>query len=240
MNKTNPIYRIKAAAGKLLIGIFGLAIDLLDERIVYADPRRIGGTEEMEKAVDKIIGEYLHIMTRQKSMQDFFSEQTKITQDDHWQSVPLFLFGHAFEQNVKDCPETVKRLQQMEGMCAAMFSVLRAGAKLKPHRGPYKGVLRYHLGLIVPEPADSCYIIVDGQRATWTKGKSLLFDDTHIHEACNTSDKDRVVLFVDVMRTLPFPLNKINQILFKGIAQSEYVKDVLTLYSKNLTTETAV
>jgi aspartyl/asparaginyl beta-hydroxylase (cupin superfamily) len=235
VNKTNPIYRLKAAVGKMLIVAFGVAIDLFDGKIVFADPRLIKGSEEMEKAVDIIIAEYINVIKKQKlqSMQDFFVEQTQITKDDNWQSFPLFLFGHGFDGNTDQCPETVRMLKGIDGMSAAMFSVLKAGARITPHRGPYKGVLRYHLGLIVPEPADSCYIIVDGVRAGWGKGKSLLFDDTHVHEACNFSENDRVVLFVDIIRPLPFPLNKINMVLFNAISHSEFISDVFKFYSKN-------
>ena len=40
------------------------------------------------------------------------------------------------------------------------------------HRGPYKGVLRYHLGLIVPEDAESCRIRVGEDIRHWEEGES--------------------------------------------------------------------
>ena len=48
---------------------------------------------------------------------------------------------------------------------------------LPPHRGPYKGVMRYHLGLLIPEPAEQCGIRVDTQTRHWAEGASLIFDN---------------------------------------------------------------
>jgi len=35
-------------------------------------------------------------------------------------------------------------------MKTAFFSILAPGKHLPAHRGPYKGVMRYHLGLLIP------------------------------------------------------------------------------------------
>ena len=61
----------------------------------------------------------------------------------------------------------------------------------------YKGVLRYHLGLIVPGSEGSCRIRVGNDVRCWKEGKSLIFDDSHPHEVWNDCDSYRVVLFVD-------------------------------------------
>ena len=92
-------------------------------------------------------------------------------------------------------------------MTTAMFSILAPRKRIPPHDGPYKGVLRYHLGPAwCPEPARSC-----GDHAwaassrTGSEGGSLVFDDTYAHEAWNDTDGTRVVLFVDVIRELRGP-----------------------------------
>jgi len=58
-----------------------------------------------------------------------------------------------------------------------------AGQAHPAHRGPYKGVLRYHLGLKIPEPRSGCRIRVGEDVRHWEEGGSLLFDDTFDHEA---------------------------------------------------------
>jgi ornithine lipid ester-linked acyl 2-hydroxylase len=106
-----------------------------------------------------------------------------------------------------------------------MFSILSPGKHIPPHDGPYKGVLRYHLGLIVPEPEDLVGIRVGGEVAHWTEGGSLVFDDTYEHEAWNDSDGTRVVLFVDLVRELREPMATLNRALIKAIGWSPFIQD---------------
>ncbi|WP_197530127.1 aspartyl/asparaginyl beta-hydroxylase domain-containing protein [Gloeobacter violaceus] len=92
-----------------------------------------------------------------------------------------------------------------------MFSILDANAHIPPHHGPYKGVLRYHLGLIVPVEDERCAVRVDNEVRSWKEGKSLIFDDSFEHEVWNRDPRRRVVLFVDFPRPLPPVLSVINQ-----------------------------
>lgn len=101
------------------------------------------------------------------------------------------------------CPKTAALLHDIPGVKAAMFAELPAGGKLNPHRDPYAGSLRYHLGLVTPND-DRCYIEVDGQRYSWRDGQAVLFDETYVHHVRNDSDGDRLILFCDVERPLRF------------------------------------
>lgn len=127
--------------------------------------------------------------------------------------VVSFIYGKEFKDNTKLCPKTRQLLLNISGFKTAMFSGLSRNSEIPPHVGPFKGVLRVHLGLIIPENSrDLCYIEVCGQRENWRLGEIIVFDDTHLHAAYNKTDIDRVVLFIDVVRPLPFPLNIINHI----------------------------
>ena len=81
-----------------------------------------------------------------------------------------------------------------------MFSILEPGKRLPPHRGPYNGVLRLHLGLLIPEPRERAAIRVGPEQHHWTEGRVLIFDDAYEHEAWNETEQVRVVLFVDFER----------------------------------------
>ena len=98
---------------------------------------------------------------------------------------------------------TVELLKQIPGVKAAMFASLPPGAKLVRHRDPYAGSLRYHLGLTTPNDP-GCYIEVDGQRYHWKDGEDVMFDETFIHYAENTTTHQRVILFCDVERPVHF------------------------------------
>jgi len=97
----------------------------------------------------------------------------------------------------------VRVLQKIPGMKSAMFSILAPRKHIPEHRGLWKGVLRYHLGLIIPEPVGSSRIRVGKDVRFWEEGKSMIFDDSHPHEVWNDCDSQRIVLFVDVERPLP-------------------------------------
>jgi beta-hydroxylase len=99
------------------------------------------------------------------------------------------------------CPKTVELLKSIPSVKAAMFAELPPGGQLNPHRDPFAGSLRYHLGLTTPND-DRCYISVDGERYSWRDGQSVVFDETYIHEAYNTSEDNRIILFCDVERPL--------------------------------------
>jgi beta-hydroxylase len=101
------------------------------------------------------------------------------------------------------CPQTYALLQSIPSVKAAMFAELPPGGKLNPHRDPFAGSMRYHLGLATPND-DRCFIEVDGQRYSWRDGQGVIFDETFIHWAENTSGRDRVILFCDVERPLRF------------------------------------
>ena len=159
------------------------------------------------------------------NFQEISKDQVGITDDDRWKT--FFLYGYGFKAKLTTemCPGTAALMEQIPGMKTAMFSILSPRKHILDHRGPYKGVLRYHLGLIVPREAEACRIRVGDDVRHWEEGKSLIFDDTFNHEVWNDTDETRVVLFVDVLRPLPAPESKINKLIVKAIGLSPFVLD---------------
>jgi len=101
------------------------------------------------------------------------------------------------------CPQTYALLQSIPSVKAAMFAELPPGGKLNPHRDPFAGSMRYHLGLATPND-DRCFIDVDGERHSWRDGQGVVFDETFIHWAINGSESDRIILFCDVERPMRY------------------------------------
>lgn len=54
--------------------------------------------------------------------------------------------------NCARCPRTMELLRKVPGAKTAFFSILSPHMHIPAHCGPYKGVIRCHLGLIVPNP----------------------------------------------------------------------------------------
>jgi len=100
------------------------------------------------------------------------------------------------------CPRTVALLESIPCIKGAMFATLSPGARLPQHRDPFAGSLRYHLGLVTPTHPGKCRIVIDGTSYSWRDGEDLLFDETFVHYAENTTDQARIILFCDVERPL--------------------------------------
>lgn len=154
------------------------------------------------------------------------TEQLHIAEGAPWKAYIFFLSGREYKKNTRACPMTASALRGIPGMISAFFSILEPGARLKEHRGPYKGVLRYHLALKVPPRAERCGIKVGGEVRHWTEGRSLIFDDTYAHSAWNESDQTRVVLFVDFMRQMKGPMAAVNQVMLALFRVSPFVHNM--------------
>lgn len=99
------------------------------------------------------------------------------------------------------CPKSVALLESVPVVNGAMIALLSPRSRLNPHRDPYAGSLRYHLGLVTPN-SETCFISVDGQRCFWRNGEALMFDETYIHFVENNTDETRLILLCDVQRPL--------------------------------------
>ncbi len=159
------------------------------------------------------------------NFQDISTDQASITDDDRWKTFFFFGYGFKSEPNCARCPETTRLLEAVPDMTTAFFSILGPRKRIPEHRGPWKGVLRYHLALLVPEPTSACGISVGGEVAHWTEGGSLLFDDSYDHAAWNDTDGTRVVLFMDVARPLRPPVSLLNKAAIKAVALSPFIRD---------------
>ncbi len=122
-------------------------------------------------------------------------------------------------------------LDSIPGLKTAFFSVLAPGKHIPAHSGPYKGVLRGHLGLMIPEPREQCRIRVDDEIRHWEEGKCMVFDDRFDHQVWNDTDGSRVVLFIDVERPLPTPIALINKAAMKLISVSPFIRDAKQRHS---------
>lgn len=120
-----------------------------------------------------------------------------------WKRFYLKWYDASHPSAERFCPQTVALLRQLPSVKAAMFAELPPGGKLNPHRDPYAGSLRYHLGLATPN-SECCFIAVDGIRHSWRDGEPVVFDETYLHWAHNGSEQDRLILFCDIERPMRY------------------------------------
>ena len=106
--------------------------------------------------------------------------------------------------------ETRAVIEQIPNVLQAFFSILEPGKSVPAHNGPYLGYLRYHTAFVVPAVEPPTLRVKD-EFHTWQERTSVLFDDSWNHEVYNRSDGERVVLIVDVLRPMPWPLSLLNR-----------------------------
>lgn len=146
----------------------------------------------------------------------------------------FMLKSHRFlEPNCARAPRTTELLRGVRGLYTAFFSILEPNQTIPPHWGYWKGFLRYHLAVIVPnDNADrACRLRVNasvednarhdvslidrGESYFWKEGRGVMFDDTFLHDAHNLSNHVRVVLWLDIRRKLPVHLDAVNTMLLE-------------------------
>ncbi|WP_041521733.1 aspartyl/asparaginyl beta-hydroxylase domain-containing protein [Gilvimarinus agarilyticus] len=143
-----------------------------------------------------------------------------------WKRFYLSWYGDPVKSAARLCPKTIELLQAQPSVKGAMFAMLPPGATLVKHRDPYAGSLRYHLGLVTPND-DRCFINVDGENYSWRDGEAVMFDETYIHYAENTTDQNRIVLFLDIKRPVTFaPIDWINRGFSRVVMSASATKNM--------------
>ena len=239
-----------------IIGIIILAFLLLNVILYFLEPSLIAITfslvlrlffrnppmVDMEKHFKghqllkdnwKVIQEELMEVLRDEQNIPKFHEVDKIQRfindgdKSPWRVFMFKAYDNWQEKNCAKAPKTTALLKQIPEITTAMFSILGPQKHIPPHNGFYKGVHRYHLGLVIPKEGE-CYIINGGQRYDWKEGEGVLFDDTFKHAVWNKTEETRVVLFCDVFRTdLPKIFQPMNRWVYGLREKSQRLQSVL-------------
>lgn len=218
--------------GQRLVMILEKIIFLFEEDKPIHQVEEYGFLKIIEENFSKIKNELLdYDSTLFKNIEDLSEEQQSIVEKEKWKVLFLKVYGKEIEKNCQKFPVSTQ-LMKHRSIKTAMFSVLQPQTLISPHRGPYKGVLRYHLGILIPHEYEKCAIRIDKKEFYWQEGKSLIFDDTFEHEAWNNSQERRVILFLDIEREFKFPFNILNKSILWIISHSPFVNNI---YEKSQT-----
>ena len=138
------------------------------------------------------------------SFHEISPDQYRLSTEQNWKTFVLFGFGQRLEKNTVLTPKTADILENVPNLQTAMFSILAPGYHIPAHKGVTKGILRSHLGLIIPKDREKCRIRVDETITPWKEGEIFVFDDTYEHEVWNDTDEERVILLFDFDRPMKF------------------------------------
>lgn len=154
---------------------------------------------------------------------ELMAEQESISANDgrDWRVFVLKAYGVPFPGNLERSPVLATLLESTPEVLSATYSFLAPHKHIPRHRGPFRGILRYYLGLCVPTTSEGhpqTVLTIDGVDYRIGSGDSLLWDDTFPHEVRNASDRPRIALLLDVRRRgMPWDLEWLSRGLIAAI-----------------------
>jgi len=165
----------------------------------------------LEENYEVILNEYLNVaeIRKKENYKDNIFEPWveknlyEESNDNGWDVAPIMIGGSVIEERCKKFPKLYQLTSGISGVVSISYSLLKPGTHIVPHKGydEYsEKVLRYHMGIIIPE--GDIGIRVDKELKSWSNGKSFIFDDYLIHEAWNFSKQDRLVLIIDFLKEI--------------------------------------
>jgi len=150
---------------------------------------------------------------------EMLPEQAPISAQDErdWRVFILKAYGVEIAANMARCPFLASLVREAPEVMSASLSFLAPRKHIPQHRGPFRGVLRYHLGLSMPRHQDgrpAAVLTLAGCEHRIADGQSLLWDDTYPHEVLNESDEVRIALLLDVWRGgMPIDMELLSRLL---------------------------
>lgn len=173
----------------------------------FVDPKHFPFLAPFEEHWEEILAEVRELLKYREHIpgfQEVSPDQYKIATEKNWRTLFLYGFGQRIEGNCRQMPRTAELIGRVPHIHTAWVSILAPGYHIPPHTGVTKGILRAHLGLIVPEDRANCWIRVGDERKSWEPGRIFVIDDTYEHEVRNDTDEERVVLLLDFNRPMRF------------------------------------
>jgi aspartate beta-hydroxylase len=157
---------------------------------------------------------------------ELMPEQAEISANDgrDWRILVLKAYGTVLPRNHSRCPVLAKTVASVPDVLSAALSFLAPGKHVPEHRGPFRGVIRFYMGLSVPIANDghpAAVLTIDHHEHRIGDGECILWDDTFPHEVLNRGDRVRIALLLDVRRRrMPLDMALLSRILIAGIGAS--------------------
>jgi aspartyl/asparaginyl beta-hydroxylase (cupin superfamily) len=114
-----------------------------------------------------------------------------------WNTINLMSYMVLYHKEREKFPVLTRLTDQIPSCTTVTISVLSPGSEIKPHYGDTNGVIRAHLGLIVPDPYPVIGMKVGDEERGWADGELLFFTIVCRHSVWSKSDKKRYVLIID-------------------------------------------
>jgi aspartate beta-hydroxylase len=150
---------------------------------------------------------------------ELMPQQASISNQDKrdWRLLIVKAYGATVKSNAQRCPALARLVAADPDVLSAALSFLAPGKKVPEHRGPFRGVLRYYLGLSVPPDTGGrpgAVLTIDGIDHRIATGQALLWDDTYPHAVRNDTPTVRIALLLDIRRHgMPLDMEILSRVL---------------------------
>jgi aspartyl/asparaginyl beta-hydroxylase (cupin superfamily) len=180
-------------------------------QVQFYDRREFPWAHKLEQRTPEIVAELRAILATHQGFVPYIQRAADrpivnpnpLMDSLDWGACYLIKDGAEVRENAERCPRTLQALSEVP-LCripgrtpSVLFSMLKAGTRIRPHNGFTNVRLICHLPLIVPP---DCGFRVGNETRPWREGELTIFDDSIEHEAWNSSDAIRVVLLFDIWR----------------------------------------
>jgi len=115
----------------------------------------------------------------------------------NWSNLFLENFMIKHHKNRKKFPFLSSVIDQIPSASFVVISVLSPHTTIIPHYGDTNGIVRCHLGLIIPGTLPLCGIKVGDEERGWEEGELVLFTEAYLHGAWNKTEGKRYVIVLD-------------------------------------------
>lgn len=150
---------------------------------------------------DAVHAEVMAALSHAKPIEGDLFFTNRITSDGKWDRIYIKWYAPPSKMARDLFPTLTRILDEHKDIQLAMVSILKAGGMIKPHYGSWCGCIRVHIGIETPNDPE-CSLTNGGHEFFWADREIYAFDDTYLHSAKNDTDRDRIVLFLDVERTM--------------------------------------
>ena len=172
-----------------------------------------------------------------------------------WKVLFFAAGGQYVPQNMHFIPRTAELVHKhIPHVQNAFISILDPHQYIAPHWGVYKGLVRLHYGIMIPNNNfdEVCFMRVNSdipddknkhnevkvqkensiyiQNVTkyyWKENESVMLDDTFLHDVRNDADTERVILIIDVPRKMPWYCSMVNH-FFLWVA-GNFAKEIIEI-----------
>jgi aspartate beta-hydroxylase len=202
---------------------------VLDAAEHFPDAMRFAAAWERLRDEALAVAKQLQAVPR---FHEIMPEQTEISANDgrDWRMYVLKAYGVADMRHMAACPTLAALVRTSADVLSASFSFMAPGKHVPPHRGPFRGVTRFYLGLSVPTLDDgrpAAFLTIDGKEYRVGDGEWLLWDDTFVHEVWNNGHAVRCVLLLDVRRNrMPLDMRLLSRTVIAAVGAGVRLRGV--------------